>query len=68
MDALTAGDVALCCSHVNSYPLDSLGGVCPLEALGGLIPERALRLLGIMRVEARKVTLKPSLVPHAVEQ
>ena len=33
MDALSDADVAECCSHVNSYPLASLSGLCPLDNL-----------------------------------
>lgn len=68
MDLLTEGDVATCCSHVNSYPLESLGGKCPFDALGGLFPEAALASLGIARLDPSEVVLLPRLMPHAVEQ
>lgn len=68
MDALSDADVAECCSHVNSYPLASLGGLCPLDNLGALVPPRALARLGVRRVPAGEVVLRPSLMPHAVEQ
>ena len=64
MDALTDRDVALACSHVNSYPLASIGG-CPFGGLGSLLPEGALARLGIVRIPAEGVVLRPSLVPHA---
>lgn len=67
-DALTDADVALACSHVNSYPLATLGGLCPLEALGALVPPRALEALGVVRVPADEVTLRPRLIRHAVDQ
>ena len=67
-DALTDADVALACSHVNSYPLATLGGLCPIEALGPLVPARALEALGVRRVPADEVTLRPYLLRHAVEQ
>ena len=51
MDALTDADVALACSHVNSYPLASIGG-CPFGELGSLLPEGALARLGIARIPA----------------
>ena len=64
MDALTDADVALACSHVNSYPLASIGG-CPFGELGSLLPEGALGRLGIVRIPAERVVLRPALVPHA---
>ena len=68
MDELSAGDVALVCSHVNSYPLASLGGRSPIDSLGGLLSDDVLDLLGVRRVEPRDVVLRPSLVPHAVDR
>lgn len=68
MDRLSAADVAECCSHVNSYPLASLGGICPLDNLGALVPPRALGALGIRRVPSDRVVLRPSLMRHAVDQ
>ena len=67
-DALTDADVALACSHVNSYPLATLGGLCPIESLGALVPPRALAALGVERVPADAVTLRPWLIRHAVDQ
>ena len=68
MDMLTADDVALCCSHVNYYPLESLGGRTPLDSLGGLLPDAVLDIVGCERLDPRDVVLKPSLIPHAVAQ
>ena len=68
MDRMSAADVATCCSHVNSYPLASLGGRCPFDALGELLPAEALALLGVERIAAADVVLRPSLMPHAVAQ
>ena len=68
MDMLTADDVALCCNHVNSYPLESLGGRTPLDSLGGLLPDAVLDIVGCERLDPRDVVLKPSLIPHAVAQ
>ncbi|MBR3327988.1 MAG: hypothetical protein IKG22_11775 [Atopobiaceae bacterium] len=61
-------DVAECCSHVNSYPLASLGGISPIDNLGALVPPGALAGLGVTRLDPDEVVLRPSLVPHAVEQ
>ncbi len=67
-DRLSEADVALACSHVNSYPLARLGGRCPLELAAPLFPAGALEGLGVRRVEPDLVTLRPSLLPHAVAQ
>ena len=55
-------------SHVNSYPLARWSGKCPLEVAAGLIPQQLLDELGIERVPADEVVLKPYLMAHAVEQ
>ena len=68
MDLLSDADVAECCSHVNSYPLASLGGISPIDNLGALVPAGALAGLGVTRLDPDEVVLRPSLVPHAVEQ
>ena len=68
MDRLTDADVAVCCSHVNSYPLASLGGRSPFECMGALVPARALDRLGIRALPRQAVILKPSLMKHAVDQ
>lgn len=68
MDLLSGADVASCRCHVNSYPLASLGGISPIESLGALVPPEALEALGVMRLDPGDVTLRPSLMPHAVEQ
>lgn len=68
-DKLSAWDVAVCCSHVNSYPLARKSGAFrPIEAAAVVIPQRLLDALGIERVPADEVTLKPYLMAHAVEQ
>lgn len=68
-DRLSVWDVAVCCSHVNSYPLvRSSGTFRPIEAAAALVPKHLLDALGIERVAADEVTLKPHLMAHAVEQ
>lgn len=67
-DRPSDADVALACSHVNSYPLARLGGRCPLELAAPLFPDGALERLGVARVEPDLVTLRPSLLPRAVTQ
>lgn len=66
-DALDNCDVATCCSHVNSYPSARRAGKCPFELLGDLLPKDVLDELGIERIPADDVVLKPVLMAHAVE-
>ena len=67
-DRLSAWDVAVCCSHVNSYPVGRLGGRCAIEASEGAVPRGLLEFLGVERVPADEVCLRPWLMAHAVEQ
>lgn len=68
-DKLSVWDVAVCCSHVNSYPLVRKSGTFrPIEAATDLIPRHLLDALGVERVPADEVVLKPYLMTHAVEQ
>lgn len=67
-DKLSAYDIAVFTSHVNSYPLVSREGKCPLELAEGLLPKRLLDELGVVRVAPDEVVLKPYLIKHAVEQ
>ena len=67
-DRLSGWDVAVCCSHVNSYPVGRLGGKCVIEASEGAVPRGLLEFLGVERVPAAEVCLRPWLMAHAVEQ
>lgn len=67
-DELSAWDVAECCSHVNSYPIARLGGRCAIEASAGAVPKALLDFLGVERIPADEVCLRPWLMAHAVEQ
>lgn len=67
-DALTPWDVAVAASHVNSYPRPGRGGRCPLELSAGIVPASLLEELGVERVPPDEVTLRPALIPHAVER
>lgn len=67
-DALTCADVAMCCCHVNSYPLPKHSGKCGFELLGGLLSQDTLDELGFVRVAPDDVVLKPYLIKHAVKQ
>ena len=64
LGALSTVDVAVACGHVNSYPRPSRGGRRPYDLA---LPELGLGFLdtlGIERVAADEVTLRPSLLPH----
>jgi IS30 family transposase len=67
-DKLSVWDVAVCSSHVNSYPSAGRGGKCPFELLGDLLPQDLLDELGLERVAPDDVVLKPYLMAHAVIQ
>ena len=53
-------------SHVDSAPVESLGGKCPLELTAFLYPDLYERLLafGIRRIESDSVILKPYLLKN----
>ena len=66
-DALDAVDVAAICSHVNSYPRPSREGRCPFDLAAPELPGELLGSLGIVKVPADDVLLRPALAAHAVE-
>jgi IS30 family transposase len=59
---LTAEDMALVMSHVNSMPRASLGGKSPMELAMEHLPERLFRDLGLMLIRSDKIILKPHLL------
>lgn len=59
---LTQHDVSLMFSHINSVPRKSLGGRPPFEVFSFFYGEEILQKLGIRRIEADAVTLKPYLL------
>jgi transposase, IS30 family len=67
-DKLSACDVAICCSHINSYPLPTHAGKCGFDMISALLPAEVLSKLGICRVPYNDVVLKPYLMSHAVVQ
>lgn len=67
-DKLSAADVALCASHVNSYPLARRAGKCAFELASGCFPPALLAFLGLKQLDPDEVVLKPYLMPHAVRQ
>ena len=67
-DALTAVDVAVACSHVNSYPRPGRGGARPYDLAEPMVPKELLDNLGIERVAADEVMMSPKLLPHAITE
>lgn len=61
LDALTPGDVALACSHVNSYPRPGRG-VAPIALASAALPKTLLEGLGIVAVPPDEVMMTPRLL------
>lgn len=59
--ALTEADVALACSHVNSYPRAAQGGA-PIDMASLALPEELLEGLGIAKVAPDDVVMRPRLL------
>ncbi|MDR3315845.1 MAG: IS30 family transposase [Coriobacteriales bacterium] len=64
-DGLTAEDMALVMSHVNSMPRASLGGSSPMELAMEHLPERLFKDLGLVLIPSNKIILKPRLLRQA---
>lgn len=62
MDLLTAADMALVTSHVNSYPRPSLGGLAPIDLAQAALPKSLLDELGVSRVAPDDVVMTPELL------
>jgi IS30 family transposase len=67
-DRLSVWDVAVCSSHVNSYPSAGRGGKCGFDLAAGMLSQGLLDELGLERVAPDDVVLKPYLMKHAVTQ
>ena len=63
---LTQEDVSLMCSHINSYPRKSIGGISPIAACSKFIPKKLLDELGIKHMRSDEVALKPSLLDKKI--
>jgi len=59
-ESLTHADVALLCSHINSYP--RAGDATPFEQIGVTVPKKMLDELGIKEIRATEVMLRPELL------
>ena len=62
MDTLTAWDMALVTSHVNSCPRASLGGLAPIDLALQVLPKSLLDALGVTRISPDDVIMTPALL------
>ena len=61
-DELTQSDISLMMSHINSYSREKLGDKSPFDMFGFIYGEGILEKLGIFKVPANEILLKPSLL------
>lgn len=61
-DDLTQGDISLMMSHINSYSREKLNDKSPFDTFGFLYGYDVLEKLGISRIPANDILLKPSLL------
>jgi IS30 family transposase len=61
-ESMDAWKAALLMSHINSAPRQSLGGLCPLDFAVKVFPQGFLEEMGIEKVTADDVCLKPNLL------
>jgi len=61
-DCLDQFDIDLMMSHINSYPREKLGDKSPLDMFGFIYGYEPLKTLGITKIPANEILLKPSLL------
>jgi IS30 family transposase len=61
-DGLTQNDISLMMSHINSYSREKLNDKSPFDTFGFLYGIDILEKLGIIRIPANEILLKPSLL------
>ena len=54
--------INLMMSHINSYPREKLGNKSPLEMFGFVYGLETLEKLGISKIPANEILLKPALL------
>jgi IS30 family transposase len=62
-DHLVQQDIDLMMSHINSYSREKLGNKSPFEVFGFLHDLSILEILGLRKIPANEILLKPSLLP-----
>jgi len=61
-DALAQSDISLMMSHINSYSREKLNDKSPFDMFGFIYGYDVLEKLGIIRIPANEILLKPSLL------
>jgi len=61
-DDLSQSDISLMMSHINSYSREKLGDKSPFDLFGFIYGYDVLEKLGIGRIPANEILLKPSLL------
>jgi IS30 family transposase len=61
-DNLEQADIDLMMSHINSYPREKLGDKSPLDMFGFIYGYEPLKKLGIAKIPANDILLKPALL------
>ena len=59
---LSQQKISLMMSHINSYAREGLNGRSPYDLFSLIYGDEALRKLGIQRIPARDIILKPELL------
>ena len=60
----TQDDINLMASHINSTARDSLNGACPFDLAALLLDKRIPPLVGLFKISADNICLKPSLIEN----
>lgn len=61
-DDLTQNDISLMMSHINSYSREKLNDKSPFDSFSFLYGQDILEKLGISRIPAKQILLRPSLL------
>jgi len=61
-DKLEQSDINLMMSHINSYPREKLGNKSPFDMFAFLYGSDILEQLGLMKIQANDILLKPALL------
>jgi IS30 family transposase len=61
-DSFEQSDINLMMSHINSYPREKLGDKAPIDMFGFLYGRNTLKKLGIAKIPANEILLKPELL------
>ncbi len=62
MDPYNQMQISIMMNHINSYCRESLFGKCPYDMAMAVMPEDFFTLLGLEKIPADEVLLRPSLI------